>query len=176
MGWFSQLFARDEGQRKKRSKNAGPASIEEVQAHALVSLLTPQLQLLGLDLYAVPVRGIYVSKRSRGYIYGMAAGILGETSANPTADMAEDIMQAAFTLVWGRASAQPIFEMTLSECAARDGQTLAGSYAAERDVSDFYADKPFATVMGFWALNNGLNDPAEIMPAIENGQHISPEC
>lgn len=162
MGWFSKLFGSKPASREEEF------TVHDVQAQALLGFLTPQLQLLGLELEKVPVEGSFVSKRSRGYVYGMAAGILGATTETQDAEMVEDIMQAAFTLVWGRETAQRVFELTLAECAARDGQTLAGSYRAEADVADVYAGKPFAAVVGFWLLNNGLNNPDEVMPEIEH--------
>jgi hypothetical protein len=88
--------------------------------------------------------------------------------------MVDEMMQAAFTLVWGRENAQRVFDATLAECAARDGDTLAGSYRAETDVREVYAGKPHAAVMGFWLLNNGLNDPREVMPRIEDPRPLSP--
>ena len=162
MGWLSKLFG--------SGPSADPAelSVHDVQARALLGFLIPQLQLLGVELEKAPAHGSFASKRSRGYIYGMAAAVLCETSKQQDAQMVEDIMQAAFTLVWGPEIAQRMYEQTLTESAARDGETLAGSYRAEADVREVYSGKPHAAVMGFWLLNNNLNDPDEIMAAITN--------
>jgi hypothetical protein len=170
MGWLSKLFGHE------RPASASEPAAAEVQARTLLGFLIPQLDLLGLEREKVPVGGSFTSKRSRGYIYGTAAAVLGETTAEQDAEMVEDIMQAAFTLVWGAERAQEIFEITLAECAARDGETLAGTYRAEADVRAVYAGRPGAAVMGFWLLNNGLNDPRTIMPKIENPLPLSPSA
>ena len=168
MGWLSKLF------RNEPPPDAIEHSLSEIQARALLALLLPQLEMLGLELEKVPAVGSFASKRSRGYIYGLAAAVLGVTTRQQDGGMAEDIMQAAFTLVWGQANAQALFERTLAESAARDGETLAGSYRAEAEVGELYSGKPNAPAMGFWLLNNGLNDPDEIMPAIENPRPLPP--
>ncbi len=160
MSWFGKLFG------SQAVKATEPLSLAEAQAHALLSFLIPQLQMLELELAGVPDIGTYVSKRSRGYIYGMAAGILGALDTIDSAAKVEDIMQAAFTLVYGHEAAQTVYELTLAECEARDGETLAGCYRAEDDVGDVYAGKPMSAVMGFWLLNSGMNDANEIMPTI----------
>jgi hypothetical protein len=130
--------------------------------------------LLGLELENVPIGGSFTSKRSRGYVYGLAAGILGATSNRQDAQMAEDLMQAAFTLVWGRGNAQALFEQTLAESAGRDGETLAGSYRAESEIGDVYSGKPHASAVGFWLLNNGLNEPEEVMPVVKDPRPLQP--
>lgn len=167
-GFFGRLF----GAKASQPPQEG-LSVYEIRAKALLTFLIPQLQLLGLELEQVPASGSYVSKRSRGYIYGTACAVLGATSDEMTSEEVEDIMQTAFTLVWGRENAQPIYQATLAECAARDGETLAGSYRAEADVGEVHAGKPHATVMGFWLLNNGLGNPEEKMPPIVNPRPLS---
>lgn len=172
LGFIQLLFG------SKPSSNPASQSTsltaEEVQAKALLGFLIPQLQLLEFELEQIPTNGSYISKRSRGYIYGMAAAILGESSQKMNSEMVNDIMHTAFTLVWGKENAQHLFDMTLAECAARDGDTLAGSYRAEADVGEVFQNKPHAAVMGFWLLNNGLNNPEEIMPSIEYPRPLPP--
>lgn len=158
--------------RSNPSLNPEPQSLSlttrEMQTKALLEFLIPQLQLLSLQLEQVPRNDFYTSKRSRGYIYGMAAAIWGASPHNKNVDIFEEIVLTAFGLVWGKQSAQPLFDMTLAEHAARDGDTLAGSYRAEDDVGGVFQKKPHAAVMGFWLLNNGHNIPEIIMPTIEN--------
>jgi hypothetical protein len=166
MGWLSKLFGHE------RPQSAPELPLGEVQASALLGLLVPQLELLELQLEKVPVGGSFTSTRSRGYIYGLAAGVLGTTTKHQDGAMAEDIMHAPFTLVWGRNNAQNPFDQTLAESAARHGETLAGAYRAESDVGDVCSGKPFATVMGFWLLNNGLNDSEAIMSVFENPRPV----
>ncbi len=168
-GFFGRLFAPKQSQSFQSETTA-----HEVRAKALLTFLIPQLQLLSLELEEVPTEGSYVSKRSRGYVYGMAGAVLAATSEEMTSELVDDIMQTAFTLVWGRENAQRVYKATLAECVARDGETLAGSYRAEADVGEVYARKNYASVMGFWLLNNGLNNPDEIMPPIRNPPPLQP--
>ncbi|WP_373489297.1 hypothetical protein [Blastomonas sp.] len=174
MGFIQRLFGSKPSPSPSASVRNEPQTIEEVQAKTLLGFLIPQLQLLGFELEEVPTTGKYVSKRSRGYIYGLAAAILGATSQKINSGMVDDIMHTAFTLVWGRENAQRLFDMTLAECAARNGDTLAGSYRAEADVGEVFQEKPHAAVMGLWLLNNGLNNPEVIMPPIENPRPLPP--
>jgi hypothetical protein len=164
MRWFSRLFKQQHTVSEKLD------SVHDVRAFALLSFIRPQLNLLGLNQENVPVTGSFISKRSRGYIYGMAAAVAGATAqeGEQSEDAYHDVLEAAFILVWGREMAKSMFNKTFSECVARDGQTLAGAYCGEADVSMVYAGKPYASVMGFWLLNNGLNNPEEIMPEIKN--------
>lgn len=122
VGFLGRLFGSKVSQQSQEA-----LSVHGVRAKALLMFLIPQLQLLGFELSKVPSDGSYVSKRSRGYIYGMAGAVLAATSEEMTSEMVEDIMQTAFTLVWGPENAPSIYKATLAECAARDGETLAGS-------------------------------------------------
>lgn len=146
---------------------------ENFRVNLLIELIGPQLHLLTIEFGKTPLTGSYVSKRSRGYIYGTAASILGMTIQNIDEKSLNHTMRSAFSLVWGDENAQDIFEKTLAECVARDGETLAGSYYAEAEIGEAYQGKTHAAVMGFWLLNNEINDPAEIMPVIENPSRLS---
>ncbi len=168
MGWWSKLFG------SKPQAQSEQLSLVDVQDRALLRIIIPQLQLLGFEMGRVPADGSFVSKRSRGYIYGTAASVLCQLTRQQNREMIHEIMQSAFTLVWGPERANELFEMTLHECAARDGETLAGSYAAEADVGEVYSGQPYAAVTGFWLLNNGLNHPETMMPAIENPRPLPP--
>lgn len=94
MGWLSNLF-------KGKTAEIQQVKIHEVQALDLHSFLMPQLQLLGLEFEKVPAEGSFISKQSRGYIYGMAAAVLCETTEKQDSEMVDEMMQAAFTLAVG---------------------------------------------------------------------------
>ncbi|MGZ8281712.1 MAG: hypothetical protein ACXWUN_02025 [Allosphingosinicella sp.] len=153
---------------RQRVSPARVSKLDPAIYRELRILLTPQIERLGVALGYVPAEGGYVSKRSRGYLYGMTAGLLGRLGRMQEPEVIRDAMWAAFRMVYGPKIGPGALERTMQECLARDGETLAGSWRGEADVLDVHAGKAGAAVMGFWLLNNGRNDPVELMPTIAN--------
>lgn len=134
-------------------------------ADQLVTLMGPQFAALGIKPSAPPT-GSFVSKRSRGYLYGVAARVADDLSEGTRVALSGEIFQMLFSIVYGAALGLPLFKLTLDECVARDGETLSGAHYAEDDVSAVFRGDPNRTVMGFWLLNNGVGVAEEKMPEL----------
>jgi hypothetical protein len=143
-------------------------AVYESIARSLISLLTPQLVMLGYQLMSVPAEGDFVSKRSRGYVFGLASAVASELTSTLTAEVVNATLLNAFELVYGSEYADKLLQLTLNESVSRDGEMLAGAYRAEDDVVAVYSGRPYSTVMGFWLLNNQIGDPSDKMPIISN--------
>lgn len=167
-GFFRKLFAKPA---EAPVQQAGPSkqeAINDALTDQLIGFIGPQLQMLGYELTKVPAEGTFISKRSRGYIYGIAARVVGQVPEELQVKLLELVFQGAFYLVYGAENGPPLFERTFEETVARDGETLSGGYHAEDHVSASLRGEPFQSVMGFWLLNNGIGDPDEKMPIIQN--------
>ncbi len=168
-GFFDFLSADSSGQIEQTNiSDSDMDAVYESIARSLNSLLTPQLLMLGYQLENVPVSGDFVSKRSRGYIFGMASAVASELASGLTAELVNATLLNAFELVYGPQHAVALLQQTLYESANRDGDTLAGAYQAEDDVVAVYSGRPHSAVFGFWLLNNQIGEPSEKMPTILN--------
>ena len=127
----------------------------------VTGLLLPQLERLGLEPGRVPADGATCSGRSRGYVYGMACGVAGRMtdSSNQIVATAE----AAFAYVWGPEHAGDA--LATLECGREGDREIVGAiHRGTADVEALLDGKPGAEVIGFWLLNNGEHDPAEVIP------------
>lgn len=169
-GFFKKLFgvSNSAPQPQPQSESYDEVAIFEECCRHLAIFLTPQLQMLGFELGKVPPTGTFISKRSRGYIWGIAATVLAPWPEEFKRAMVSEVMRSAFWFVYGDGSCEELMQLTLDESTARDPATLSGSYHAEDDVTAVYEAKPHASVMGFWILNNGIGNPDEKMPPILN--------
>lgn len=167
-GFFRKLFSKPTEAPQPLVQPSRQEAVNEALIGQLIGFIAPQLQMLGFELATVPAEGTFISKRSRGYIYGIAAAVLGQLPNETAPSLVEPIMGGAFYLVYGSENGPPLLEMTFAEAVARDGETLSGSYHAEDHVGASLRGEPFQSVMGFWLLNNAIGDPDEKMPIIEN--------
>jgi hypothetical protein len=167
MSLWSRLFGK-----KPAADAASPVDMppapevpQEELNRALISLLRPQLDRLGLSSGMMPVTGPGFSGRSRGYVYGMACGVAGYMTH--ASDRMIATAETGFAYVWGPQHAVDAI-VTLEEAQDGDRAIIAAIHRGSADVEALFAGRYGAEVMGLWLLNNGARDQAAVIPPHED--------
>lgn len=127
-------------------------------------MLSPQIAMLNYEAMQVPASGSYISGRSRGYIMGLIARVLGDFPDQQTLPLLPIVGDAAFEFVYGSEHGPALLAQSVQDWRTRDPELVAGSGRGEAEADHVLTGRPFPSVMGFWQLNNGLNDQGALIP------------
>ncbi|MBR2269166.1 hypothetical protein [Sphingobium sp.] len=119
-----------------------------------------QFDMLGYRGKAFPLEGSYISGQSRGYLIGLAEAICVHNMGDRLShDVFMAVAAAAFSEAYGDKPHWTILCDTLEEFQRGNEKVLEGAQHAHNDIADVYANVPYATIMGFWLFNNGIDQP-----------------
>jgi hypothetical protein len=147
----------------------------EAIAQRIVGLIVPQLMMLGWQPSTIPPEQSAFSKRSRGYIFGIAYTVANELPADLRRELMGEIIENAFYITYGADLGPSYSSVTMEDYLSTDGEVLAGYFRAKAEMEAVDAGSPHQAMMGFWLLNNGIGDPEEFMPAFVVPQSLSAE-
>jgi hypothetical protein len=167
MSLWSRLFGRKPAVAVAPTVEMPPAPDvpQEELNRVVASLLRPQLDRLGFAPGMVPADGATFSGRSRGYVYGMACGVAGHMTHR--SDQMIETAEAAFAYVWGPQHA--VDAVTTLEWGQDGDRAVIGAvHRGADDVEALLDGRYGAEVIGFWLLNNGERDQAEVIPPYED--------
>ncbi|GFE72384.1 hypothetical protein [Novosphingobium sp. TCA1] len=118
-------------------------------------VLNPQLEMLKLEYGVVPNTGSIVSARSRGYLLGLVARVMGELPEDFAISHAQHLGAAAFSLVYGQERGIPLFVQSVNEHKAGDPEIAAGSNRGVVDAS-YLVEGASMSPMNFYLLNSSV--------------------
>ncbi|WP_296718666.1 hypothetical protein [Erythrobacter sp.] len=104
----------------------GSYPYEDRVARALLFFVGKQVLLMGYELEAVPIEKRFVSKGCRGYLVGVAHGIITCLGQKVDENYLNDLVCSSFILVFGRENGRKIAEEFLREGILGTG--LANGY------------------------------------------------
>lgn len=123
---------------------------------ALYSFLQGQLDLIGYGQGNVPAIGPYTPVKCRGYLFGLALGILECEGIELVGDHVGDALMAAFGLVYGEDAMFDLAFQTEQEVRAGDVGAVAASEWAMNEVRAIYGGGSSSNALGFYSALHGL--------------------
>lgn len=159
IGFFKRIFGKpsyEEQLKAEIAKVYDPTKDTDRLGLALLMTLRPQLELLGLDTGIVPTEGAYVSETSRGYLFGLAQGLLIAEGVDPTPDNKVDALLGSFGLVYGDPIGRDWAVLTDQEMMAGNATVIEASEWAVKEVEGIYKSGGVTSAMGFYLSVNGL--------------------
>jgi hypothetical protein len=157
-GFFGKLFGKKETNEKSFTEMVregaqeiiDPNDVHQRVAIALMANLQTQVSLLGHELWKVPPEGKFISKDCRGYLYGLALGVIVEENIERTKDSLIDTIQAAFAMVYGVDLGKQLSLQTFQEAQAGDKEILWASDRAIEEIARVYSSGGDRIASGFY--------------------------
>ena len=123
---------------------------------ALLVNLQKQLDLLGYEIGKVPTEGQFISDKCRGYLYGLALGILDSEGIEVSRDAVIDTVIAAFALTYGDEVGRQLSFQTAQDVDAAKPDVVWASDWAIKDVQGVYSSGGITSTAGFYLAANGM--------------------
>jgi hypothetical protein len=120
-------------------KDSGEA-IEIRIAKIMLFLVGKQILAMDLELEAVPAHEPYLTKNSRGYLLGIADGIIIHENKKLDRKFVDFIRESAFILVFGRQSGPPLARQTIAEFSPGSGLAQGYVVGTQEVETIFFGD------------------------------------
>ena len=159
-GFFRRLFGHKTQAFAERASVNSPVRRDFVDAVTLsiADIMNVNFDMMCVESQTVPKSGTTGSLRSRGYLLGVAEGVITQFDALiPTDDERMKAIVGAFAVTYGRCDWQWVAEV-IDKFQANNQDVYDGFRLGWRDVMAIYSGQNFATPTGFWLLNNGDED------------------
>jgi hypothetical protein len=131
------------------------SDLMDVVKAATTAILEINLQLMGLSIGNLPHASGLKSKRSRGYLLGLATATLEQFGAmEPTGDEFVCALATTFMTAHGRCDGAVGLE-TIDLAATGDVSVREGVALAYRDVGAVYSGEAWASPTGLWLIHHG---------------------
>ncbi|MBU0825079.1 MAG: hypothetical protein KKA44_08295 [Alphaproteobacteria bacterium] len=158
-GLFSRIFGKrtwEDEVRREWTKVYDPKKDADRLGVALLMTLRPQLELLDLDIGIVPTEGVFISETCRGYLFGLAHGLLLAENVERNRDSVIDALIGAFGLVYGDPMGREWAALTEQEVEAGNTTVIEASKWAVKEVEAIYQNTGATSPMGFYCAVNGM--------------------
>jgi hypothetical protein len=131
-----------------------PGNMDDRIGLALLVVLQHQLRLLGFETGKVPYVAPFSSKRCRGYLYGLAMGVMECENIPPNPETFIGTLIATFGLVFGDPFGRDVVDSTDNELLKKDREVVSGISFGEADIRRIYSGEGVYSAEGFYLLAN----------------------